>query len=163
MIDSFFKEFSDNLNLAQFLSTYQIEIGVFYNESVQVHYLDLDGIDRDRDIPISDLVYFSEYGTILFPGKFILEHILNYISEKLNSLFDQILDGIFNNDWSQSMIDENMRNFETEINLYIQFYLNSYTESVTFLSSTLQIPSNTYYIMDIAFLKKYIKCRIIKK
>ena len=117
----------------------------------------------DIQLPLEDIVYLIEYGTATFPGKFILEHIVNWSAQKLNDTIDTIYNGVFNLNWNLSNIDYSFQILENQINDYIRGYLGSYYETVQFLHPVQEADRDISFLMDISILQKYIRCKISKK
>ena len=117
----------------------------------------------NTELPLEDIVYLTEYGTATFPGKFILEHIVNFVSDRLDKLIDDVYSAIFEYEKLDFDIDAAFKIFENEINSEIENYLGGYYESVRFLSPLPGENRDISYLMDISLLKKYIRCKISKK
>ena len=70
---------------------------------------------------------------------------------------------IFERDFSEFEIEQEMRNYESAINLYIKSYISSYVKKVSFLSSKAGETEQLPYYFDLSVLERYIICQIYKK
>lgn len=156
-----FDEIVERLQVLNIISEYVIEIGLFDGNESKTVQITTGGISYP--ISVRDLTYFAEFGTITFPGKFLLKHFGEYVGQQLPDVIDTIFDGVMNQNWGIQHIENEFRLFEEKVNSYIFNYLSAYPDSVNFLAKTLNLPTNSLYTMDIAFLKKYISCKIYKK
>ena len=162
MFDAF-SNLPNQLSLVKLLSKYVISIDILHKGTYLMATTITDSGTADVKLPIEDIVYFTEYGTATFPGKFILEHIVNWASDQYDTTIDEILTGIFERNWNERDIEIAFHTFENKINSYITGYLLRYKKDVTFLASTFGQEDNASYLMDISLLQKYIRCKIFKK
>lgn len=152
------------INLIKTLEEYTIEI---YVKNGNFHYsakfLNTDGSQSSIQIPIEDIVYLTEYGTINIPAKHIIENIIIWCNTRIDFWLNKILDGIFEQGWDNIVIQNQMLSFEFEINSYIQTYLSSNFKESKILSKLLGIDESKSEIVDVEILKKHICCKITKK
>ena len=160
-MNNIFQDIIDRLSILNILSEYVIEIGLFDGNETKT--VQITSGETTYQVSIRDLTYFAEFGTVTFPGKFLLKHFTEYVNQQLPDFVNTIYDGVMNQNWEAPQIDAAARDFEDKINTYIFNYLSAYPDSVNFLAKTLNLPTNSLYTMDIAFLKKYISCKIYRK
>lgn len=151
------------INLVESLSKYNIELKILHEgEYITAVNISPDG-EQSVEIPIEDAIYMTEYGTVDFPGTHILQHILYWIESTLNLKLEDIMNQIFERDFSEFEIEQEMRNYESAINLYIKSYISSYVKKVSFLSAKAGETEQLPYYFDLSLLERYIICQIYKK
>lgn len=155
----------DKFNIITKLNKYYIEFGVLQEDeyiTIDVDILNIDDSISKVQMTVKDIVYFTENGTITLPGKHILTKVLYLIDIRINKILNEIVDGVFNEDWTESYIDAKMDELEAHLQIYIQSIIrNELVSSPT--STLLGIKNENAYYYNYDVLEKYIKCKIYKK
>lgn len=146
------------------LSDYTVQIEITNGEKyLTATSLGLDGITSEINLTVSDIIYFTEYGTVTTPGYYMLERLLLYIEPYLDKVLDKIIDGICNDNWDKPQIELEFERFEVDINGLLPAYFAQYTDDIQFLAKTIGLQGNTAYLLDPQILQKYIKIKIFEK
>lgn len=159
-----FKDLENQFEILEILNEVVLEFGVLDNgKYITVAVLYGDGTDADYEIPVDEIVYLAEYGTVSFPGTHILQQLFYEIEQRFNATLDEIADNIFNRSWGVSEIDHALNEFELFINNYINGRLSGYIKEMTYLADKTKQPGLIDFPVDISSLKKYISCKIYRK
>ena len=158
---------STELELLDYLTKWQIEFGVLDAEGqqqVEVNILNTDNSISITQMKVRDVMYFTEYGTITIPGKFILEKSLLYINRILDEELSNMVDSIFKGEATLSSIER----MYDEICLKIQDYVRN--NMIIYITKTNQLGQifnegrdDNKYLYDLIELRKYIKCVAVFK
>lgn len=158
---------STELKLLDYLTKWEIEFGILDAEGqqqVQVNILNTDDTVTTTKMKVRDVMYFTEYGTITIPGKFILEKSLLYIDRLINESLNNTIDDIFNKVASYNSIERDFNNLCLKIQNYIR---NSMIIYITKTNQLGQIfnegKDENKYLFDLFKLKDYIRCVAIFK
>lgn len=159
-----FKDTERQLELIRSLDDYEIEFGVLKGDQyVTVAVLHGDGSKTEYAVPVEDIVYMAEYGTISFSGMHILQVILYWVGGQLNVQLEQIIDNILTRDWDESDIRIEMAKLENFINNYIRSYISSQIKEMTYLADKTGQKGLIDFPVNIALLNRYISCKISKR
>ena len=111
---------------------------------------------------VGDVMYLTEAGTVLLPGKHILDRLIFEIDHRINIIINEIIDGVFNDNWNDNEIDSKMRELETHLREYIK---NKIRSEMNFngMNALLGIKDDKEYLYNYQQLEQYIKCKVIKK
>lgn len=163
-MSDFFKDTERQLELIQSLDDYEIEFGVLKDgQYVTVAVVHGDGSKSEYDVPVEDIVYMAEYGTISFSGTHMLQNILYWVNSQLSIRFEKIIDNILTRDWEESDIQIEMSKLETFINNYIRGYISSQIKQMSYLADKTGQKGLIDFPVDINQLNKYILCKISKR
>lgn len=159
-MDNFFSDLDRQLRLVDSLSNYSFSIET-YNENDTVVISSGKLTESNIELQAEDVVYLTEYGSIKFPGIHFMQHFLLQCENRMNLLFDEILYGIFERDYTEVMIEQKLKNFEIEMNFYIRSYLENFSGKNT-LAKALNLENDTQFLIDPKFLVNHIRLKIYK-
>ena len=77
-----------NIDNLKILNKFQIIFGIFQEDGskvVEVNVLNLDDTTSTTKMTIADIMYMTEYGTIVLPGRHILDRCLEYLNTNFYS------------------------------------------------------------------------------
>ena len=76
-MSDFYDEFVNELETLKVLDNFEIELGVLKEDQyVTVAVLHGDGNNTEYLIPVEDVIYFAEYGTVSFLGTHLLQTLI---------------------------------------------------------------------------------------
>ena len=163
-MSDFYDEFVNELETLKVLNNFEIELGVLKEDQyVTVAVLHGGGNNTEYLIPVEDVIYFAEYGTVSFPGTHLLQTLIYNIEQQLNIRIEKIINRVFNNGWTADDIYREMHELEIYLNTYIYGYLSGQVKEMTFLADKTRQAGLIDFPVDISILKKYIHCKIYKK
>lgn len=153
---------STEIELLDFLSKCSIEFGILDGEgniSVQVNILNTDNTITQQEMKVRDIMYFTEYGTITIPGKFILEKSLLPINNILDQEISLLIDEIFKGDKSEDYIITYMNRVCIKIQDYVRNYMLTYIQRNNVLGQIIHSDTDeNRYLYNLIDLSKYIRC-----
>ena len=152
----------DRLNI---LNKYSIEFGIFQEDGqkvVEVDVLNTDETATKVEMTIGEIMYFTEYGTIMIPGKYILEKSLNYINTYIDVILDDITTKILVDNISENEIENIFKEFILKFENYVKSLFISYIKSNNIINNILGNNQQQKYVYDLRKLSKYIKCKLVK-
>lgn len=156
----------DKIKIFEVVNNYYFEFGILQeDEYITMDAKVVDIVDDTEVIvkmPLKEIMYLTENGTLTVPARPILEKTIYWIKERLSSILDDIFKNVIENDWDEIKIENRLREFSIEVENYTrnQFILSVQSNST--LSSILNIEDETKYLYDLVKLKDYIKCRLRK-
>lgn len=163
-MNDLFPEISAQLDLVRSLGKYEIELGILQNNQfLTVAVKHTDGGKTEYRVPVEDIAYIIEYGTIQMPGTHILQYLDYWLDIQLTQRLNKILDGIFGREWTEDDIQIEMSNFEIAANNFIHSYISAQIKEMTFLADKTGQKGLPDFPVDVSVLKNYIRCRISKK
>lgn len=163
-MNNLFKDIDVQLDLIKSLEHYEVELGILKeNQFVTVAISHGNGNTETFNVPIEDIVYMSEYGTLSFPGTHILQYLLWWTDTQLTERLNKIIDYILERDWTENDIEIEMYNLESFINNFIKGYIADQIKEMTFLADKTNQQGLTDFSVDISLLKNYVQCKIFKK
>lgn len=163
-MNNLFKDIDVQLDLIKSLEHYEVELGILKeNQFVAVAISHGNGNTETFNVPIEDIVYMSEYGTLSFPGTHILQYLLWWTDTQLTERLNKIIDYILERDWTENDIEIEMYNLESFINNFIKGYIAGQIKEMTFLADKTNQQGLTNFPVDISLLKNYVQCKIFKK
>lgn len=158
-------ELIDQINQLNILNQYYIIFGILdedkYRE-IEINILNPDDTVSSAVMEICDVMYLTENGTAILPGKHILERIVFEIEYRINYIINEIIDGVFNNNWQENEIDSKMKELEVHLQHYIRNQFRGEIET-NGINALLGIKDDKKYIYNFNILEQYIKCKVIKK
>lgn len=159
-----FPEISTQLDLVRSLGKYEIELGILQNNQfLTVAVKHASGEKTEYRVPVEDITYVIEYGTVQMPGTHILQYLDYWLDIQLTQRLNKILDGIFEREWTEDDIRIEMSNFEIAANNFIQSYISAQIKEMTFLADKTGQKGLVDFPVDVSVLRSYIQCRISKK
>lgn len=152
----------NEIDLLNFLSKCSFEFGILDSvgeQVVDVNVRNTDDTITTTKMKIRDVMYFTEYGTVTIPGKFILEKSLLYINRLLDKELDKMIDEIFEKEITEEYLLTQMERIALNIQDYIRNYIGSYSTNNNRLGQILNIDEDeNRYLYNLIDLKKYITC-----
>lgn len=152
----------NEIELLDYLSKFSIEFGILDDTSSQkviVNILNTDGTTTEMAMTVGDLMYFTEYGTAIIPGRFILEKILPQIERLLDREISLIVDGIFQKQISTDYIKNQIGIICLKIKDKVKNYMKSYTKNLNQLGDIInEGEDENKYLYSLEKLSEYIKC-----
>lgn len=159
-----FLETAAQLDLVRSLGKYEIELGIFQNNQfLTVAVKHAGGEKTEYRVPVEDIAYVIEYGTVQMSGTHILLYLDYWLDIQLTQRLNKILDGIFEREWTEDDIRIEMSNFEIAANNFIQSYISAQIKEMTFLADKTGQKGLVDFPVDVSVLRSYIRCRISKK
>ena len=155
----------NQVKLFQTLENYSLEFGIFAedtNKIVQVNILNTDQSITKIPMSLSDVMYFTEYGTLTIPARPILEKVLIWINDRLEPLIDKIYDGVFFYNWDESTINYELSVFVVEANDFIKTQMKVMVENDNYLTNIIGTKNDQKYIYNPKKLSNFIKVKLIK-
>lgn len=152
-----------NFDLLKFLSSCSIEYGILDGDGeqkVNVNILNTDNTVTETKMKVKDVMFFTEYGTITIPGRFILEKLAPEVDQIINHDLDQILDDILYKEENRNSIRNKIDRLCLKIQDRIRQRLETYIKETNTLGSIIHPgKDDNKYIYNLLDLRKYIKCR----
>ncbi|MCI6330178.1 MAG: hypothetical protein MR775_05080 [Erysipelotrichaceae bacterium] len=154
-----------NIDKLNILNKFRIEFGIFQEDGTKV--VDVDVLNTDEttsttQMSIADIMYFTETGTMMLPGRHILDKCLIYINDRLDSVLDIIITDILERDISENEIQSKLTEFVIEIEYYVKAVFIATIHNVNNLGTLLNQDDENRYLYDLKKLQKYVKCKLIK-
>lgn len=153
---------STEIDLLHYLDKLTIEFGILDSEGNLV--LNVDLMDADNNITthpmkVRDIMYFTEYGTISIPGRFILEKSLQNINQLLDRELNQLTGEILEGGKDKSYIHNYIDRICLKIQNLVRNYMISYAQNNNRLGKIIHPDTDdNKYIFDLNELSKYIRC-----
>ena len=156
----------NQVKIFQTLENYSLEFGIFAEDTntiVQVNILNSDQTVSKLPMTLGDVMYFTENGTLTIPARPVLENLLTWINNKLESIIDEIYDGVFYYDWKEPQVESRLYAFINEGNDFLKTEIENMIENNNYLSTIIGIKDNQKYLYDPKKLSNFIKLKLIKK
>lgn len=147
------------------LEKYYIIFGVLEEDKyhdIKINILNPDETISKATMTVGDVMYLTEYGTVVLPGKHILDRTLYYVNYKLDNMLNEILDGVFKNHWDKGELDSKMQEFSIQLQEFVRAKIESEVENRG-MDALLGIKDSKEYLYNLNKLKQYIHCKIFKK
>lgn len=147
------------INKARFSIGIHDDIG---DKIEEVTIFNLDGSTTKTELPLADIMYYTEYGTITLPAKKVLRTIARKIKYDFQKTLPELIHHIVHDNYDE----EDIRNFlilynEQKINnLFIEEAINEILASDNVISGILGEEEDTHYTYDLKKLKKFIKSKV---
>lgn len=156
---------SNNIELLDYLSNCSIEFGILddFNQTlVNVNIKNTDNTITSTKMKLGDVMYYTEYGTLTIPGKFILEKITPEVENILEKGISEIIDVIIEEDQNVNFIKDSLNKICLKIEDKVKNYIVLYSKQHDTLGRIIYKDSaQNNYLYDLEALSKYIKCRPI--
>ncbi len=156
--------FGDKLKILSFLGRVNIKFGIMdedKNTFQEIMVLNLDGTRSTQQMPLSDIMYLTEHGTINIPPKKLLQRIKEKINREIEPILQEITNRVFADEWDEGDIRDYLILFNIQINN--RLIPNAITEilsSDNVISGLLNQEEDQNYVFDLRKLKKFIKSEI---
>jgi len=159
-----FSNIENKLKIFEFVSRARIEFGVLDKDksimqTIQVY--NLDGTVSEQEMPLSDIMYLTENGTINLPAKKILRRINEKINYEIGDVLENIFANVVNNDWDEADVRNELILYNIRINNFL--IPNAITEIIAsdnVISGLLGQEESQKYTFDLKKLKKFLKSEI---
>ena len=152
----------DEISLLEFLSKCSFEFGILDGEgekAVEVNILNTDNTITTTNMKVRDIMYFTEYGTITIPGKFILEKSFVQINELLDRELSILIDEIFEGGITKSHIRSRMEEIALKIKDIVRNYIVIFIQHNNRLGDIIHSDQDdNRYLYNLIELGKYIRC-----
>lgn len=154
-----------NLDLIEEVNKYQFEIGLFENENKEeeAKILNTDGTETKIMLPLKEILYLTENGTLTIPKRPILSRCerwtKDFLEIKVFQIIQQILNGSIE---SETEIRTYMVTFQLIIEQEIKNIARSIIRENSYLSNVLKIEDENKYIFDLIKLADNLQCKITK-
>lgn len=158
-------DITEKVKLIETLKRYYIEFGVLQEDeyvTIEVNILNTDDTISKVEMPVKDIVYFTEKGTITIPGKHILDRLLYLIDYRVNKILEEIVNGVFDDNWTEEYINDKLYELEAHLQIYIRAMIRNEL-SGSAVNTLLGIKNDNEYYYNFNVLERYIKCKIVKK
>lgn len=155
-----------NQDKLQLLEKFEIKFGIFQEDGskvVEVNVLNTDDTTSTAKMTIADIMYFTEKGTVVLPGRYILEKCLNHVNNQLDIVLDEIVTTIVEKDIEETDIFNRLQAFAISLENYIKSVFISTIHNVNNLGTLLNQKDENKYLYDLRNLQKYVKCKVIRK
>lgn len=154
------------MSLVEMLNSYYFELGILQEDKyikININILNTDDTISKYEMPLNDVMYLTENGTMTIPGKHTFENALrtyNYILEdKISNLVDDILN---NKIATKSEVEIRLNELALNIQDYLRNYMSSYVTNANKVNDLLDIKDSNKYLYNLNSLSKYIKCKVQK-
>jgi argininosuccinate synthase len=121
------QEIEDKVVTIKSLTNYSIEFGVLTadgEKKIDAGILNIDQTITKTELTAADAMYFVEYGTLMIPARPVLQHILQWTKDALDTVLNQIYCGVLDNGWTDADIYSRMKFFEAQVNNQIPIIIN---------------------------------------
>lgn len=155
----------NKIKLINTLKKYYIEFGVLQEDeyiNINVNILNIDDTISKIEMNVKDIVYFTEKGTVILPGKHILTKLLYLVDIRINKILNEIVDGVLTDDWTENYIESKLYELEAHLQIYIRSIIRSELVSSS-VNVVLGIKNENTYYYNFDVLERFIKCKIVKK
>ena len=162
-IIEYFNDFEKLLKSLSFLEKYSLQFGVFVEDAyktVTVNILNTDDTISEEIMSIGDIMYLTEYGSMMIPAKPILHNCMKYVSENFEKVLDEIICDIFENGINEDKVEKKLKSFANSMEIYVQSQFMIMANSIT-LNDLVNKNEDKEYLYDLKKLKNFIKCRIL--
>ncbi len=154
----------EKVKLISILNQYYIEFGVLQEDEyikLNVNILNTDDTISQVEMSVKDIVYFTENGTVTIPGKHILSKLLYLIDFRIDKMLNEIVDGVFEDSWTENYIEAKLQELEAHLQIYIRAMIRS--ELAGSVNTLLGTKNENEYYYNFDVLERFIKCKIVKK
>lgn len=158
-------EIINKIDIVKKLENYYILFGILDEDKYQEINIDIlnpDDTVSNAILPVKDVMYLTEAGTVTLPGKHILERLVFEIDYQINKIINEIIDNVFNDNWNDNEIDSKMQQLERHLQDFIRSRIRGEI-STSGISALLGIKDDKEYLYHIDQLMQYIKCKVKKK
>lgn len=166
-VDNLFSGYVDDLKKeVKDLSGYQISFGINdedANVMIPVEIMNTDGTRSKTMLSLEEIVYFTEKGTIMIPGRNLLERFVNSNNERLQNEFNNITQQFVNGDVNKDGVLSSLNNLAFNLENELQAQYISANANETTLADILGEEVEQNYIFDLKKLAPYLHCKIVKK
>lgn len=156
-----------NIDVLDFISSCSFEYGILNEDGdqvVEVNIYNTDNTITTTKMKVKEVMFFTEYGTITIPGKFILEKVTPIIQQFLDLKLSNLIDRVLEKEITISEVRSELQRIALEIQSRIQQYLTNYIVDTNVLGDIIHPgKDDNRYIYNLLDLKKYIKCKVIFK
>lgn len=123
----------------------------------------IDGTEMEAEMSISDILYFTENGTLLTPPRPIIKNIKKEIENRLEQIFPEIINNVLNNNWEIGNILERFTILTLEINkIIIPQEISKMTNSNNSINNIIGAKNeDSVYLYDLKKLGKFIHCDLV--
>lgn len=160
MLDDLVKQ----IEIIDELKNYYIEFGILQEDEyipIEVNILNTDETISKVEMTVKDIMIFTELGTVMIPGKHILEKVLHLIDYHINNILNEIVSGVFEDDWSKDYLETKLYELEANLQIYIKSIMRS--ELASSMNTVLGTKDDNLYYYNFYKLEQYIKCKLVKK
>ena len=166
MEDIFNELFGDTITALDSLNHYSFEFGISSEngqKKVEVNILNTDNSITSTFMFIADIMYFTEYGTMTIPGKFVLEKMLFKINNYIHHELELIIDNIFDNDLNENDIYSKLVFLSNNIEIQCKQMMKNFLLESNTLGNLIKQDDENQYLYKLDKLSNYITCKLIKK
>ena len=153
---------STSLELLNYLSTCSIHYGILDSEGnkvVEVNILNTDNTITTKEMKVADVMYFTEYGTITIPGKYILQKTTTTIKRMIKEKIEEIVRDIFKEEKTPTYIQNQMNQLCLNIQDLIRNNMITYVKNSNKLGQIIHKDvDDNKYLYDLFELRNYIRC-----
>ena len=150
------------IDLLDYLSRWRLEFGILDSDreiTVEVNILNTDNKINIRKMKLKDVMFFTEYGTITIPGKFILEKSLVLVNKLIDIRIGKLIDDIFEEDKNETYIQNQMNRLALNIQDLVRNTMISYIKHTNRLGEIIHKGEDeNKYLYDLIKLKNYVRC-----
>lgn len=150
------------IDLLDYLNSCSIEFGILNGDgelSLDVTILNTDNTTSIQKMKVKDIMYFTEYGTMVLPGKYILKKSLAIINNILSLELSKLIDELFIGDKNKSYIENQMRmiclKIQNQVKSFLINYITEYEKTGVLINKDL---NQSEYLFPVKNLIQYIKC-----
>lgn len=157
------EEFTKQIAIFETVSKYTIEYGIMPEDGskmLSVSVLNTDDTLTTTKLSVEDVMYLTEYGTMTIPARFILKKAYQMIDFNLDVFLERVLSGVFQYNWSASMVEIEFNNLAQVLENSLRSSLDIIVGSNATLSKLLKIEDENKYLYDLKQLKQYIKVKV---
>ena len=158
--------FGDELYLIEKLKDYSIDYGVLEENGlrkVRIDVIDLDDSKSEIEMSVGDIMYFTEYGSLKFPARNILDKTMHYVDMMITEELDSIIEDILENGLTESDIDNRFQALCFRIEQHVKTMFRNEMQNINNLGNILGKEDENQYLMNLNSLSDYITCKFFKK
>lgn len=166
MEDIFNELFGDTITVLDSLNHYSFEFGISSEngqKKVEVNILNTDNSITSTFMSIADIMYFTEYGTMTIPGKFVLEKMLFKINNYIHHELELIINDIFDNDLNENDLYSKLVFLSNNIEIQCKQMMKNFLLESNTLGNLIKQDDENQYLYKLDKLSNYITCKLIKK
>lgn len=168
MFDEMLSVLNHEIKISEVLESinkYKIIFGILKEDGstlVEVNILNLDESITKKTLPLSEVMFFIDKGTLTIPATFILEKISYYADTQLEMTIDELIEKSNNSILTEGDVENSLQILVVKINNFAKGIGQNIKEDQSRLSTILGKKDEGKYLIDLNILSKYLKCKLIK-
>ena len=153
---------SNEIELLEYLSQWEFTFGILDSDSqrlIEITILNTDNTQTTQIMKLGDIMYFTEYGTVTIPGKYILEKSLTLLNPVMDKKIGEIVEDILEERADRKTIEKDLKKLAFRLETILRNYIVGLVDKTNKIGSILyQDKDDNRYLYSLEKLSKYIKC-----